>query len=727
MFGWWGRIVVKLRWLILVAAVALVAVGVGWGTGVFNSLVTGGFDDPNSESVQVSERIAADLGRRDVDVVVLYSSDTATVDDAALRDPVTATLDQLRQLPEVASVVSYYGTQAPVFVSDDRHATYAAVTLDAPDDNSKQDAYEAVKDKLAAPGVRTQVGGVVAFRATADEMTKQDIVRGEVIAMPFVLILLVLIFRGVVAASLPLLIGILAILGALTATRVIATNTDVSTFAANTITLLGLGLAIDYSLFVVSRFREELAAGYDPPAAVARTMATAGRTVLVSGLTVGLALSSLLIFPQVFLRSMGMGGMAAVTVAMLASLTVLPAMLALVGRRIDALRIPLPRRRRATAPAEAAIQRGGWARLAHSVMRRPVLYLVAVLAVLGVFASPFLRAEFSGANEKVLPAGTEARVVSEEIEANFPGGSASPLETLLVGASPDQVQAFMGQIEGLPDVTGARLGDSRGDTTLVLVSYEGERAGKQAYAAVRAIRELPPPAGVEVMVGGRSAMDVDRLDSLGDRLPWMALIMAGATMILLFFAFGSVLLPIQAVLMNLVSIGASFGVLVWGFQDGHLAGLLDFTSTGFIEPTIPILVLVILFGLATDYEVFLISRVREEWDASGDSTASVAAGLQRTGRIITAAALLLIVVVIGSTTGQVVFAKMIGVGMLVAIAVDATLVRGLLVPATLRLMGRGTWWAPGPLGKVYRRYGIRESAEPVPARVPEPEVAALVD
>lgn len=730
MFGWWGRTVVKLRWLMVAFAVALVAVGVGWGTGVFNSLVTGGFDDPNSESVRVSERVAADLGRRDVDVVVLYSSDTATIDDATMRDPIVSTLEQLRQRPQVASVVSYYDTQAAAFVSNDRHATYAAVTLDAPDDNSKQDAYEEVKDALAAPGLTTQVGGVVAFRETADTMTEKDIVRGEMIAMPLVLVLLVLIFRGLVAASLPLMVGILAILGALTATRIIATGTEVSTFAANTITLLGLGLAVDYSLFIVSRFREEMAAGHDPPAAVARTMATAGRTVLVSGLTVGLALSSLLIFPQVFLRSMGMGGMAAVTVAMLASLTVLPAVLVLLGRRVDAGRIPLPRwhRRDAAPQTEAAVQRGGWARVAHSVMRRPVLYLVGVLVLLGLFASPFLRAEFSGANEKVLPPGTEPRVVSETIEANFPGGSASPLETLIVGASSSQVQGLIGEIEAVPAVTGARIGANQGDTTLVLVSYEGERAGKQAYDAVRAIRDLPRPDGVEVMVGGRSAMDVDRLDSLGDRLPWMALIMAGATMILLFLAFGSVLLPIQAVAMNLVSIGASFGVLVWGFQDGHLAGLLDFTSTGFIEPTIPILILVILFGLATDYEVFLISRVREEWDASGDNTASVAAGLQRTGRIITAAALLLIVVVIGSTTGQVVFAKMIGVGMLVAIAVDATLVRALLVPATLRLMGRWTWWAPGPLGKVYRRYGIRESAQPtVPTRAPEPEKAALLD
>jgi RND superfamily putative drug exporter len=714
-FGWWGRTVVKVRWLVLAAAFVVVAAGVGWGTGVFGALTSGGFDDPGSESTRASQRIAATLGGQDVDLVVLYSSDVATVDDSAFRQPVTAAVTALRRRSEVAAVTSYYDTDAATLVSRDRHATYATVTLRAPDDDGKRAAYEALGPALSAPGVHTQVGGVVAFRATADEMTRRDVARGELVAMPVVLVLLVLIFGGLVAAGVPLLIGVLAILGALTTTRLITSVTDVSTFAINTVTLLGLGMAIDYSLLVVSRFREELRAEYDTPAAVARTMATAGRTVLVSGLTIALALSTLLIFPQVFLRSMALGGTAAVLVAMLSALTVLPALLAVLGPRIDALRLPLPRQRlrRPVRPGTDGARPRGWARLAHSVMRRPVPYLVIVLAVLAGLAAPFLRAEFAGGDERVLPPGTPARVVSERITAEFPDGGAAPIQVLVRGASAEQVPDLLALIKAVPAVTGVQVTARRGDLTLVTVRYAGLRSGAHAYQAVRDIRSLPVPAGVEVLVGGRPAQDVDLLASIGDRLPWMAALMAVVTLLLLFLAFGSVLLPVKAVLANLVSIGAALGVVVWGFQDGHLAGWLGFTATGALQPNVVVLVLAILFGLATDYEVFLLSRVREAWDATGDNTAAVAVGLQRTGGIITGAALLLVAIVAGFATGEVVFAKLIGVGMVTAIVVDATLVRALLVPATMRLVGRWNWWAPGPLIAAYRRYGLRESSEPV--------------
>jgi RND superfamily putative drug exporter len=475
-------------------------------------------------------------------------------------------------------------------------------------------------------------------------------------------------------------------------------------------------MAIDYSLLMVSRFREELDAGHGTPEAIARTITTAGRTVLVSGLTIALALSSLSIFPQVFLRSMALGGVAAVLVAALGALTVLPGLLAILGPRINAWRVPLPRRGRLREQPEAdgpqtATGPGGWARLAASVMRRPVRYLVVVVLVLAALASPFVRARFAGSDERVLPPGSQARVVGERIAAEFPGGSPAPIQVLMEGAPAGQVQSLLARITALPGVTGARVAAQRGAATLVSVSYAGERTGPQAYQAVRAIRHLPTSGGVRVLVGGRPAQDVDLLSSLGPRLPWMAALMALVTLVLLFLAYGSVVLPVKAVLMNLVSVGASFGVMVWIFQDGHLADWLGFTATGFLQPNILILVLAILFGLATDYEVFLLSRVRQTWDATGDNTTAVADGVQRTGRIITSAALLLIVVVAGFTTGDLVFAKLIGVGMITAIAVDATLVRALLVPATMRLLGRWNWWAPGPLAAVYRRYGIREATE----------------
>ncbi|MFY1690748.1 MMPL family transporter [Plantactinospora sp. WMMB782] len=722
MFTWWGGAVVRLRWAVLAAGLVLVTVGATWGTGVFGSLTGGGFEDPGSESVRTHERITAELGNQSVDLLVLYSSPDSTAEQPAFRDPVTATLDRLRRHPEVASVTSWYETQAPALLSTDRHATYAAVRLRATDPDEQAEAYRELRPALDAPGVRTEAGGTVAFLDEANEQSKEDITRAEMLSLPILLVLLILIFRGLVAAATPLLVGGLAILGGFVAVRLIGTFTEVSVFAINIITLIGLGMAVDYALFIVSRFREELAAGRSGTEAIQRTMSTAGRTVLVSGLTIATALASLLIFPQAFLRSMGLGGIAAVLVAMLAALTVLPALLAVLGTRINALAVRLPWRRRAdgtdrgpdaTAGTGGSAGIGGsgaWARLAHSVMRRPVLYLLGVLAVLAVLAAPSLRMEAGGFDERVLPADAVPRVVAERIESDFPDGNVGPVEVLLSGAPAADAQRFADTLRRLPGVTGVQPTANRGDSTLFSVTYPGEPTGPVAERVVRQIRDLPTPADAEVLVGGRPAFDVDLLDSLTARIPLMALIMASATLVLLFLAFGSVLLPIKAVLMNLVSIGASFGVVVWIFQDGHLADWLDFTPTGFIEPSNPILMLAVLFGLATDYEVFLLSRVREEWDATGDNTASVTAGLQHTGRIITAAALLLIVVVAGFATGGVVFVKLIGIGMIVAIVVDATLVRALLVPATMRLLGRWNWWAPGPLAKVYRRYGIREPA-----------------
>jgi uncharacterized membrane protein YdfJ with MMPL/SSD domain len=751
MFGWWGRTVARFRWVVLAAGLLLALVGVGWGTGLFGALTGGGFDDPASESARAQQRIVAELGEQGADLLVLYSSDRMTVDDPSFRATVTGVLGQLRQRPEVVSVVSWYDQPVPALVATDRHATYALIRLRAGGQGTKIPAFERIRTQLDAPGLRTEVGGVVAFQQAANEQSTEDITRAELLSMPVLLVLLALIFGGLVAAGTPLLIGGLAILGAFVAVRLITMVTEVSVFAINVITLIGLGMAIDYSLFVVSRFREEMAAGHAPAAAVERTMATAGRTVLVSGLTIAIALASLLIFPQSFLRSMGLGGMSAVLVAMLAALTVLPALLAVLGRRIDALRVPVPwrrhrsRHRAGVARDEAVVRRGaptapptgydpaaapdgvsGWARIAHSVMRRPAGYVLVVLAVLGALAVPFLRIEFGGFDERVLPADTQARQVSERIAADFPGGTVAPVDVFVAGAPLGQLGQFSDEISRLPGVTGVSVAANRGEQSLLSVSYRGEPTGATAEAVVRSIRALPPPGAAEVLVGGRTAADVDLVDSLRDRLPWMALIMALATLVLLFLAFGSVLLPVKAVLMNLISIGASFGVVVWIFQDGHLADWLRFTPTGFIEPTNPILMLAVLFGLATDYEVFLLSRVREEWDRTGDNTASVAAGLQHTGRIITAAALLLIVVVAGFATGGIVLVKMIGIGMIVAVVLDATLVRVLLVPATMRLLGRWNWWAPGPLARIYRRYGIRESDDVPDPVVPAPREPAAV-
>jgi RND superfamily putative drug exporter len=715
MFARLGRFVVTARWAVLAAAAVLVVVGATWGTGVFGALSSGGFADPGSTSAKVRQQLVERLGPQDADVLVLYSSPTRTVDDPAFRTAVLGALTKVEQRPEVAQVTSWYDTPAPTLVATDRHATYALVRYREGDDTRKLADYRATKDAFRADGVDTQLGGVRPFYDDANKMSTTDIERAETLSMPVLLVLLIIIFGSVVAAAWPLVIGGVAILGAFIVTRLLTYVTDVSTFAINIITLIGLGLSIDYALFMVSRFREELRAGHEPRVAVVRTMTTAGRTVAFSGTTVTLALASLLLFPQGFLRSMGYGGMAAVAVAMLASLTVLPAGLAVLGRKINAVRVPTPWRRRAQ-PTEGS---GAWAALARSVMRRPWLYLIGVLAVLAVLAAPVTHIAFGGVDVRVLPTSAGSRAVDTQIRERFPRTSAYPVEVLATGVDRAGTAALVHRLEGLPHVTGASVVAANGGAVLVDVAYEGDATGPNARQVIGDIRALPPAPGTTIGVTGFTADLVDQLSGLGARLPWMALFVVLVTFVLLFLAFGSVVLPVKAILMNIVSLGAAFGAVVLIFQDGHLAGLLHVTPAP-IEPTNPILMIAVLFGLATDYEVFLLSRVREEWDRGMDNATAVATGLQRSGKIITSAALLLIIVVVGFATGEIAFIKLIGIGMVVAIAVDATLVRALLVPASMRLLGRWNWWAPGPLARLWRRYGIRESDEPAVARTPEP-------
>jgi len=715
-FAWWGRVVVRARWFVLAATAAVVAVGVLWGSGIFGALASGGFDDPASESSRAHARIADAFGPVGDDLVVLYTHPTATADQPALGGPVRSVIDRLDERPEVMRVGSLYDGEHPMFVSTDGHSTYITVRLRENNEDGKLADLDAIEPLLSAGGeIDTEVGGIYAFLRDANHQVEADIVRAEVISLPVLLVLLLFIFRGLVAALSPLLVGGVAILGGFAVTRVIAGFTEVSVFAANVITLLGLGMAIDYALFVVSRFREELAAGHPTAIAVERTLRTAGRTVAVSGITVALALSSLLLFPMGFLKSVAYGGMAAVLVAMLAALSSLPALLAVLGPRINALRIGFrPRGQSVQAPRGPAAEgtpagrRRGWEKLARSVMRRPVIYLIATTAVLLGLGAPFLRAQFGGFDERVLPETTPSRVVAERLAAEFPGGGIAPVLAVVDGAATAQADGFAARAAALPGVSDAVVTLTDGSVSVVSVLYQGTATSTVAKDLVREVQALPPPAGAEVLVGGRTAADLDQVESLFSKLPWMALYVFAVTFLLLLLAFGSVVLPVKAILMNIISIGASFGVIVWVFQDGHLANLLDFTPTGALEPTNLVLLLAVLFGLSTDYEIFLLSRVREEYLRTGDNTTAVAIGLQRTGGIITAAAVLLIVVVAGFATGGTQSMKVLGIGTVVAVAVDAALVRTLLVPATMRLLGRWNWWAPAPIARIYQRIGIRE-------------------
>ena len=722
MFEAWGRVLSRRRRLTLVITLLFVAFAGAWGTGVFGKLSSGdNFTPPSSQSQREANAADQVFGRNDADVVVLYRSATMTVTDPAYRQAVTTALNSLPRA-DVAKVATYWSTGSPRLVSTDRHSTYAVLQLTGADDAARHQTYDTIKNdltpaSLAANGVTARVGGNVAMEVAINNEVTADIAKAEGFSMPVLLILLLVIFGSLAAASLPVAIGGVAILGSFTVLRLLTMATTVSVYSVNITTILGLGLGIDYGLFMVTRFREELHRQPTVEQAVARTVATAGRTVAVSGVTVAVALTSLMLFPEDFLRSMGYGGVATVAVDVLAALIVLPALLAVLGHRVNALRI----RRSVERPPQAESS-GGWYRLARSVMRRPLVYVTVITIALLALGAPFLRISWGGTDARTLPAASTVRQVSETLDSQFPVNSTDPIEALITGPGASAggsaaLASYLHRIDAIPGVTGTQVTGSKGDTIRVDVGYTPAPVSSAARHIVTQIRALAPPAGAAVLVGGTTAGLVDELASLGSVLPWMALLICVSTFVLLFLAFGSVVLPVKAIVMNALSLGATFGVVVWIFQWGHLSGLLRFTPTGSLDPTMPILMAAIIFGLSMDYEVFLLSRIRERYDQTGDNTVAVAAGLQRTGGVITSLALLLIIVVAAFSASGITFIKLLGVGMIVALLVDASVVRILLVPATMRLLGRANWWAPRPLRRLYARYGFKEDS---PAPVPVP-------
>jgi uncharacterized membrane protein YdfJ with MMPL/SSD domain len=725
MLTWWSAQVVRWRKAVMIGAGLFLVFAIVWGTGVFSALVDGGFDDSKSESVRAKNLLEHNIGRTDADVILLVTHPARTVDDPIFAADVNQALTAFAP-GEVVQTQTYWTNHSPAFVTPDKHATFAAVTLTHPDTRREVTAYDPMKKSLMDKGYTAKVGGFAVINDDISSRVKADIGRAETVSMPLLLILLVLIFGGVVAASLPLIVGGISILGAFTALRVISLFTDVSVFAINIVTIMGLGLAIDYGLFMVGRFREELAKGHDAHTATRRAVQTAGRTVAVSAITVAVALAGLTLFPQVFLRSMGFGGMAAVLVAAVGAVVVLPAVLATLGTRIEKLPVRILRRGRSTT-ARIDDHSGFWYRLAQSVMRRPGAYLAASGLILLILATPFLRVKFGGVDERMLPASAESRQVAQTLKAEFPGNNASPIIAAVELTNPvssaqgnEALGAYVTEVSRLDGVRGAQIVGVKGDTARVDIVYGGAALDPKTKTLVSTIRDTALPTGVhQALIGGETALLIDRLDSVGSILPWMALLVGTATFVLLFLAFGSVVLPLKAILLNILSLGASFGVVTWIFQSGHLSGLLHFTPTGTLEATQPILVLAIVFGLSMDYEVFLLSRIREEYDITHDNREAVATGLQRTGSIITSAALLIIVVIGAFSASSITFIKLIGVAMGTSIIIDALLVRMIVVPAAMRLMGDLNWWAPRPLRGIYRRFGIREEVpEPAPELAP---------
>ncbi|WP_211353731.1 MMPL family transporter [Couchioplanes caeruleus] len=693
----------RFRWAVLVCTVAAVAAAGAWGTGVFDKLSEGGYTDPGSESSRATEVAAAELGMQSGDVVVIYRPAKGTIDDAALGHGIEKRLDALPE-SAVTAVTGYWPGKVAQYAAADRKSAVAVLTLAGADDGEKLAAYREIDDKLTVPDATVQLAGGIPLADASGTRSTRDLAFAEAISLPVVLILLLFIFGSLVAASLPVLVGGCAVLGSLGVLHAIASGHDVNPFAVNVASLLGLGMAIDYGLFMVGRFREEQSSGRTPAQAVTRTVATAGRTVLFSACLLMIALSGLLFFPQGFLKSLAYGGLAAVALAALLSLTLLPALLAVLGHRVDKLPVRLPRRRGGRPEGT------GWAALAGFVLRRPVLVALPILAGLAVLAAPIHGVQFGENDERVLPAADPARRAIETLKTDFPVLSSAGIQIVLhgTGEAPKDAPAFADKVAKIPGVAAVTPTGAGGKAVTYTATLTAtDPFGPQARTAVERIRDLPPPAGARVLVGGTTARSVDSLSATADRLPQMIGLLVGATLLLMFLAFGSILLPVKAVLMSAVSLGSTFGILVWIFQDGHGADLLRITPAP-LEVGIVILMAAVVFGLSTDYEVFLLSRMVEARTRGASTAEAVTTGLARTGRVISAAAVLLIVVTGAFALSSVTTMRFIGIGMIVALFLDATVVRMLLVPAVLRLLGDAAWWAPGPLRRLQERAGLAE-------------------
>ena len=721
-----GRFTVARRRGILVSAVLFVIVAGVLGGGVVARLSSGGFDDPASDSAKAATALTDQFHAGPSDLVlVVGASDLTSVDAASVSAAATTLATKLAHEKGVENVASYWTTHAPAMRSTDGRLALITARLTASGDAAQTRAGELAQSYAGADGPLTvHVGGAPVVFHEVGTTIEKDLARAESIAIPVTMLLLLLVFGTLVASGLPAVIGAVAVLGSFFALWVTTQITSVSIFAINLVTALGIGLGIDYALFLVTRYREELARGVEPHEAVVRTVASAGRTVVFSGITVAIALSALLVFPQFFLRSFAYAGIATVTLAVLAAVLVLPALLAVLGTRVDKFRV--------LRGATAVSDHGFWFRLSSFVMKRPWPILIGGVALLVALGLPFFRVSFGQTDDRVLPAASQSAQTGSLLRDRFDAREADPLSVVAPAsaATTSQVSAYAAELSRVHGVTrvdaatgsyadGAQVATAgpagthflapSGPGTWLSVVVDVEpysAAGKQVVAGLRAV---PSPLGT-TYVGGDAAVFADSQDSMGARLPWAIGIIAIATFILLFLFTGSVVLPLKALVLNTLSLSATFGAMVWIFQEGHLSQWLgDFTVTGQLDTSMPILMFCIAFGLSMDYEVFLLSRIKEEYDRTGDNTLAVQLGLQRTGRLVTSAAALLAIVFIAFATSGVTIIKMMGVGVALAVLVDATIVRGLLVPAFMRIAGDANWWAPAPLRRLYLRIGVRET------------------
>ena len=720
MFGRIGRFAATHARAVLAVTVLLMIGAGALGFTAFGKLQTdGGFSDPGAESSQAQDLMNAQFGGEN-DVVFLMSAAAGTVDDPANKAAATALTDRLGADPTLVDFTSYFTTQAPPMRSDDgRYAIAVAKLTDDGDVDNLRDAYG-----TESGPVHVLVGGPDAVGLDIGAQVGSDLALAESIAVPIILVLLVVAFGSVIAALLPLAIGVLAVVGTFAVLSILGSVTDVSVFSVNLTTALGLGLAIDYALLMVSRFREELGNGHDTTDAVARTVETAGRTIMFSALTVTVAIAVLLIFPLYFLRSFAYAGIGVVIIAMISAIFVLPALLAVLGKRVNSLRLPWVK---GTPSSVSAM----WAKVAATALRRPVLTGAPVVILLIAAAIPLLKVEFGTPDDRVLTTASETRMVGDALRANFPSDSKVMQLVTRHPAGAGAVGDYATDLSKVPGVESVSTSvgtfvDGRstgpGDASMasestvqrlsVLTDFDPHSVpGQDLVDTVRAV----PTNGMDVLVGGEAARLTDSKDAIGSRLPLAAGLIAISTFLLLFLFTGSVLQPLRALLFNVLGLSATLGLMVLIFQEGWLSSWLGFTPLP-LDTSMLVLLFCIVFGLSMDYEVFVLSRIKETRDSGGTLHESVTHGLSRTGRLITMAAALLAVSLLAFGTSGVSFVQMFGIGSGLAILIDATLIRGVLVPVGMRLLGRAAWWSPPFLRRVHDRFGLREGPAPVAER-----------
>jgi RND superfamily putative drug exporter len=679
------------------------------------TLTSGGPLTSNLESARAGSLVSSELstGKTTSNFVLIFSSKTASVADPSFKDAVTAALAPIQGDPRISSMVTPYNAPEPrvaqALTSTNGHQALVSINLKSTGTQSHQD-YDALRAMVKSDSLTVIGTGFVAINEAFNKTLESDLQRAETVTLPLTLLLLLIIFASVVAAGLPLGVGVLTIVGGLAGTFFLNRFTDVSQYALNIVTLIGLGVSIDYSLFVVNRFRDELAKGASREDAVATTMATAGRAITFSGITVAVGLSAMLFFQGTFLASMGAAGAIVVALAIAYGLTFLPALLSVLGPSVNRLRIPSFRSRRPATDLRMSF----WARWATWVMRRPLIVLLPATGFLLLAASPFIQLRLANGDVNMLPTRLEARQGYDQMIANFPGQDQTTFNIVVnyPDGSPQTPDRIAGQfgltqrvaaIPGVLHVTTAGVGKH---IVLIQAAANSAATSDASRAIVNAIRaDQGVGNGSQMLVGGQTAVDLDTIKFIVDRTPLAVGFVVVITYVVLFLLTGSVVLPLKAVLLNFLSIGASFGALVWIFQQGHLSGLLGFTPQS-IDPSIPVILFSIVFGLSMDYEVLLVSRIHEEYVRTGDNTQAVASGLTKTARLITGAAAIMVTVFLAFGLAEVVIIKAIGIGLAVAVAIDATLVRALVVPAVMRLLGDWNWWAPRPLRRLYDHAGL---------------------